>query len=223
VVLSVSDTGLGMTPEVLEHVFEPFYTTKEVGEGSGLGLSMVYGFATQSGGDVVIHSESGKGTTVKIYLPRGGEVGDRTDPDKTAVVSFGNGETVLVVEDDPDVRALTEAMLNNLGYRVLVAEDAWVGIKTLAAEVRIDLLLSDVVLPGGMSGPDLAVRARALDPGIKILFMSGYAEKIFNNQSPLPRDADLLRKPFRKHELAKRVQQALDRKLTLDPDSQDFS
>jgi CheY-like chemotaxis protein len=198
-----------MTPEILDHVFEPFYTTKDVGEGSGLGLSMVYGFAKQSGGSVVIHSEPGHGTTVKIYLPRGGEVIDRVNPEPVAATPLGHGETVLLVEDDPDVRTLTESMLINLGYRVLVAEDAWVGIKALAAESPIDLMLSDVVLPGGMSGPDLAEQAKSIDPGIKILFMSGYTEKVFPHQNPLPEGADLLSKPFRKSELAKRVQQAL--------------
>ena len=209
VVLSVSDTGIGMTPEVLDHVFEPFYTTKDVSEGSGLGLSMVYGFAKQSGGGVVIHSEPGHGTTVKIYLPRGGEVGDRVNPEPVAAAPLGHGETVLLIEDDPDVRTVTESMLINLGYRVLIAEDAWMGIKALAAEAPVDLMLSDVVLPGGMSGPDLAEKAISIDPEIKILFMSGYAEKVFPHQNPLPEGADLLSKPFRKSELAKRVQQAL--------------
>jgi CheY-like chemotaxis protein len=209
VVLSVSDTGAGMTPEVLAHVFEPFYTTKEVGEGSGLGLSMVYGFAKQSGGGVVIRSEPGLGTMVKIYLPRGAEVGSRVDLDEVAAVPLGHGETVLLIEDDPDVRELTESMLASLGYRVLIAEDARVGIKALAAESPVDLVLSDVVLPGGMSGPDLAEQAKSIDPGIKILFMSGYTEKVFQHQNPLPEGADLLNKPFRISELAKRVQQAL--------------
>jgi PAS domain S-box-containing protein len=209
VVLTVSDTGAGMTPEVLAHVFEPFYTTKEVGEGSGLGLSMVYGFAKQSGGGLVIRSEPGHGTTVEIYLPRGAEISNRIDPHKVAVAPLGHGETVLVVEDDPDVRALTETMLTSLGYLVLTANDAWVGIEALRAEVPVDLILSDVVLPGGMSGPDLAEQAKFINPGIKILFMSGYAEKGFQHRNPLPKDADLLNKPFRKSELAKRVRQAL--------------
>lgn len=116
---------------------------------------------------------------------------------------------MLVVEDDPDVRALTETMLDSLGYRVLIAENAWMGIKALAEETRIDLVLSDVVLPGGMSGPDLAEQAKAIDPGIKILFMSGYTEKVIGHQTPLPDGADLLNKPFRRTELAKRVQRAL--------------
>ena len=217
VVLSVSDTGIGMTPEVLDHVFEPFYTTKEVGEGSGLGLSMVYGFAKQSGGGVVIRSEPGHGTTVKIYLPRGDEVADRVDPENVTAAPLGNGETVLLVEDDQDVRALTESMLTTLGYRVLLAEDAWVGIKVLAAESPVDLMLADVVLPGGMSGPDLGEQAKSIDPGIKILFISGYAEKVFPHQSPLPEGADLLSKPFRKSELAKRVRQALIERPTDNP------
>ena len=209
-VLSVSDTGAGMTPEVLERVFEPFYTTKEVGEGSGLGLSMVYGFAKQSGGDVAVRSEPGHGTTVKIYLPRGGEVDARAERDKTAGMPLGHGETVLVVEDDPDVRALTEAMLRSLDYRVLMAEDAGTGIETLAVE-RVDLVLSDVVLTGAMSGPGLAERAREIDPGIKVLFMSGYAEGTIGDRTANSENIDLLDKPFRKHDLARMVRAVLDR------------
>ena len=211
--LSVSDTGVGMAPNVLEHAFEPFFTTKDVGEGSGLGLSMVYGFAKQSGGDGTFASQAGHGTTVILYLPRAEETVERSVTDDLPLPPppMADGETGLVVEDDPDVCALTEAMLRNLGYRVLSVDHARAGLDILQREPGIDLMLSDVMLPGGMSGPDLAEQAKALRPDIRTLFMSGHAQQSAHLQSVLPEGCDLLDKPFRRFELAKRVRAALDR------------
>jgi signal transduction histidine kinase len=209
--LSVKDTGIGMSPEVMEHAFEPFFTTKDVGQGSGLGLSMVYGFAKQSGGDATIASEPGHGTMVKLFLPRARETVEQPTTEDLPSPPRGNGETVLVIEDDPDVRAMTGAMLENLGYRVLSAQHARAGLDILRAEPTIDLMLSDVVLPGGMSGPDMAEQARAFSPEIKVLFMSGHAEQSIHLRTALPEGCELLDKPFRTYDLAQRLRAVLDR------------
>jgi signal transduction histidine kinase len=208
--LSVTDTDVGIPSENIEHVFEPFFTTKDVGEGSGLGLSMVFGFAKQSGGDVAIESEAGQGTTVTLFLRRAKESVQQPTTDDMPSAPRGRGETVLVIEDEPDVRAMTVAMLDNLGYRVLSAENAQAGLDILEAEPAIDLILSDVMLPGGMSGPDMAEQARAFSPEIKALFMSGHAEQSINLRTALPEGCDLLDKPFRTIELAQRVRAVLD-------------
>ena len=209
--LSVKDTGIGMSPEVMEHAFEPFFTTKDVGQGSGLGLSMVYGFAKQSGGDATIANEPGHGTMVKLFLPRARETVEQLTTEDLPSPPRGNGETVLVIEDDPDVRAMTGAMLENLGYRVLSAQHARAGLDILRAEPTIDLMLSDVVLPGGMSGPDMAEQARAFSPEIKVLFMSGHAEQSIHLRTALPEGCELLDKPFRTYDLAQRLRAVLDR------------
>jgi PAS domain S-box-containing protein len=211
VMLAVSDTGTGMSPAVLEHAFEPFFTTKEVGAGSGLGLSMVYGFAKQSDGEVSIHSEEGRGTTVRLYLPRAKAAADKAARETSTKEPNGRGETILVVEDDPDVRALAEVVLENLRYRVLTAEDGRTGLAVLEKAPGVDLLLSDVVLPGGMSGPDLAEQVSRRSPGLKVLFMSGYVDTAVQHHSPLPKNAELLNKPFRRNELAQKVRAMLDR------------
>ncbi len=211
VVLEISDTGAGMERDVLARAVEPFFTTKEVGEGTGLGLSMVYGFAKQSGGELAILSETARGTTVKLYLPRSreavvpGEFAAAPDADR------GHGETVLVVEDDDDARELARTTLEGLGYRVLTAEDARAGLAALETAPRIDLLFSDVVLPGGASGPDMAREAKRRFPELKVLFISGFAGSAAHTGTSLPRNADLLTKPFHKGELAQRVRAALDR------------
>ncbi len=210
VLVSVSDSGAGMSAEVQAHALEPFFTTKEVGEGSGLGLPMVYGFAKQSGGDLVIYSQEGLGTTIKLYRPRAVDSGDRAEPSAKTETPRGQGETVLVVEDESEVRALAEAVLGSLGYRALTAKDGRGGLRILAKEPKIDLLLSDVVLPGGMSGPDLANEASRRIANLKVLFMSGHAS-MAHHHSPLPEGADLLNKPFRRLELARMVRAALDR------------
>jgi signal transduction histidine kinase len=211
VMLSVSDTGSGMAKEVLEQAFEPFFTTKDVGEGSGLGLSMVYGFAKQSGGDVEIQSDPGNGTTVKLYLPRStGNPGQAKQESARLAVPRGQGETILVVEDDAEVRLLVETMLREFGYRVLTAENASAAKGILQAGSPIDLLLSDVVLPGDVSGPGLVAQLRQSDPLLKVLFMSGYSEGSFGRQIALPESRELLSKPFRKPDLARKVRDILD-------------
>lgn len=209
-VLAVSDTGAGMPPSVLEHVFEPFFTTKEVGQGTGLGLSMIYGFAKQSGGHVTIDSEEGRGTTVKLYLPRASGSAIPCKPEDLADLPHGRGETVLLLEDDNDVRALAVRVLEALNYRVIEAERAEAAHRILADSKHIDLLLSDVVLPGQMNGPDFARQALVTYPGLKILFMSGYpAEATLRNGFADLGGAPLLKKPLERRHLAEALRRAL--------------
>jgi PAS domain S-box-containing protein len=211
VVLAVSDEGSGMAPEVQAHAFEPFYTTKEVGQGSGLGLSMVYGFAKQSGGHVIIYSEEGHGTTVKLYLPRAGQASKPEEAPASEKVPRGQGEVILVIEDDPDVRNLAVQMLEGLGYRVIDVPDAASAHKVLADGTEVDLVLSDVVLPGGISGPEFAEEARTTYPDLKIIFMSGYPAEAAKRKGFLGSDKVLLNKPFQRLRLAKVLREALDR------------
>lgn len=209
-VLAVSDSGSGMPPSVLEHVFEPFFTTKEVGQGTGLGLSMIYGFAKQSGGHVTIYSEEGKGTTVKLYLPRSAEGAVPCGPADLADLPRGRGETVLLLEDDDDVRALAVRILEGMGYRTIAAARAEAAEEALAGAERVDLLLSDVVLPGAMNGPDFARKAREIKPSLKILFMSGYpAEAARRNGFADLGGAPLLKKPLERRQLAEALHEAL--------------
>ncbi len=210
VVLSVADSGTGMPPEVQARVFEPFYTTKETGKGSGLGLSMVYGFAKQSGGHVTIYSEEGHGTTVKIYLPRTQETDLHSVPEDPSEVPDSRGETVLLVEDDPDVQTLAVALVASLGYEILAASDGKAALRALQESSRINLLFTDVVLPGGMNGPALAAEVQRRRPEIKVLFMSGYTEKGILHQAQLPEGSELLNKPFGKADLARKLRQVLD-------------
>lgn len=210
IMLSVSDTGIGMNPEQLEHAFEPFFTTKEVGKGTGLGLSMVYGFAIQSKGHVTIYSKPGQGTTVELYLPYSAP---REVPEKTVEneeITAGSA-VLLVVEDDPDVRNLTVILLTGMGYEVHYAEnghEALVELEKLGR--RLDLLLTDAILPGNLNGPDIAQIARERYPEIKVLFMSGYAKEAFADKNPEENSELLLQKPFRKAELAAKVLKALE-------------
>ena len=212
VLLAVSDTGIGMPREVVERAFEPFYTTKEVGKGSGLGLSMVYGFVKQTGGHVSIYSEPGRGTTVRIYLPRMINVGipvatSAAPPDRTLTGT----ETILLVEDNDDLRDLTRLQLERFGYRVLVASHGAEGLRALASDPHVDLLISDVVLPHGMTGPDLADQAVALWPDLKVVFVSGYNEEHDAlERTRARRPVRLLQKPFLAEELATVVRIALD-------------
>ena len=211
VLLSVTDTGTGMAPEVLSHVFEPFYTTKDIGKGSGLGLSMVYGFAKQSGGHIAIYSELGKGTTVSLYLPRTRAEAESSEVAPEAEAPRGRGEAVLVVEDDEDIRALVAHVLEGFGYRVRDAPDAAAGLALLEETPDIDLLITDMVLPGGMSGRDLAAEVARRFGVLKVLFMSGYSSEAVHLNGWVERGAELLRKPFRRHELATKVRAVLDR------------
>lgn len=210
VVLAVSDTGTGMSKEVIEHAFEPFFTTKDVGQGSGLGLSMIYGFAKQSGGHVAIYSEVGRGTTVKLYLPRAGQAKPADGSDDGDELPRGQGERLLVIEDDSDVRALTVRTLEELNYRVTDVDTAVAARECLADGEEIDLILSDVVLPGGISGPDFVEAALVFNPRFKVVFMSGYPAAAARRNGLLSSSHTLLTKPFERASLAAAVREALD-------------
>jgi len=211
VVICVSDTGTGMDRETTERAFEPFFTTKEVGKGTGLGLSMVYGFVKQSEGHLKIYSEPGEGTTVKIYLPRHrGAESDTGDHLADAGIPEGDdGATVLVCEDDEDVRALSAESLRELGYRVIEAEHGEAALKFLESGITVDVLFTDVVLPG-ISGAVLADRARESRPGLKVLFTTGYARNAIVHHGRLDPGVELLSKPFTYSELAARIRDLID-------------
>ncbi|HMJ43960.1 MAG TPA: PAS domain S-box protein [Pseudolabrys sp.] len=206
--VEVSDSGCGMPPEVVAHVFEPFFTTKGKEHGTGLGLSMVFGFVKQSGGYVQVYSEVGAGTTLRLYLPRAaGAVADA--PSIVAEASPGGNEKVLAVEDNERLRGLLVKQLNQLGYRVCEAGDAKSAIELIAREPDIDLLLTDIILPGGKNGRELATEAVVLRPDLKVLFTSGFPEEAFGSSGALPLGAALLSKPYRHDELARRLREAL--------------
>jgi len=211
VAISVSDTGVGMDPQTIEQAFEPFFTTKPVGKGTGLGLSQVYGFVKQSGGHVKIYSEAGQGTTIKLYLPRyaGDAAGALAQDDRLA--PEGAAETILVVEDDDDVRAYSVESLRDLGYRVLEAPDGTAALRLLEREPKIDLLFTDVVLPGGMTGAQVAARAQERRSDLKVLYTTGYARNAIVHQGRLDKGVDLITKPFSFPDLAAKVRDVLDR------------
>ncbi len=211
VVIAVTDDGQGMAPEVLERVFEPFFTTKDVGKGSGLGLSMVYGFVKQSNGHVSIYSEPGLGTTVRLYLPAAPGA-ERTGEPAAAVEprSVGGRETVLVAEDDPFVRSYAIACLTGLGYRAIAAANGHAALEELGKGTQVDLLFTDIVMPGGVNGWDLATRAKAMRPGLRILFTSGYAVETLVSRGRAAEGIALLNKPYRQAELARRLREVLD-------------
>lgn len=207
----VSDTGVGMSPEVAARAFDPFFTTKEEGQGTGLGLSQVYGFVKQSGGHVKIYSEVGAGTTIKIYLPRLLSSESPPEMEQSGVtVTRGNGETVLVVEDESDVRRLSVDTLRELGYRVLDAADAATGLRLLDAHREVRLLFTDVGLPGGINGRQLADEALRRKPGLKVLFTSGYARNAIVHHGRLDPGVQLIMKPFAFSGLAAKIRQVLD-------------
>jgi CheY-like chemotaxis protein len=211
VLLAVSDTGSGMAPEVVERAFDPFYTTKDVGMGSGLGLSMIYGFVKQSGGHVKIYSEEGEGTTVKIYLPRAARGADSVrDAALAGETPAGRNETVLVVEDDADVRTVVLTMLGSLNYRYVDAGNGKDALASLDDMPNVDLLLTDVVLPGGMGGRELAEEVVRRRPGLRVLYMSGYTENAIIHGGRLDDDIWLLQKPFTKDVLARKLRQVLE-------------
>ncbi|MBI1182439.1 MAG: PAS domain S-box protein [Alphaproteobacteria bacterium] len=209
--LTVRDTGMGMTPDVLASAFEPFFTTKEVGAGSGLGLSMIYGFVQQSSGHIHIDSAPGAGTTVHLYLPRAAEVlPERRRQLSKGSSPSGNNEVVLVVEDDSDLRDLAVLLLNRMGYRTHEAADGQMAIALLDKLPHIDLLFTDLVLPEGMSGIEIAKAARRRFPGLKVLFTSGYGESAsFQELLPPDTTVEMISKPYRREALAKRLQQVL--------------
>ncbi|MDZ4689716.1 PAS domain S-box protein [Terricaulis sp.] len=208
--IAVTDEGVGMPREVRERAFEPFFTTKEVGKGSGLGLSMVYGFVKQSNGHVTIYSEPSIGTSVRLFLPlsTAGEVQTKTRPASGPVV--GGTENVLVVEDDPFVRSHAVTSLEGLGYRVSFAANGREALDLLHHGARPQLLFTDIVMPGGVSGWELAQRAREIAPSLRVLFTSGYPSETLTSRGHIDAKARLLPKPYRVSELARRVREALD-------------
>ena len=210
ILISVSDTGVGMTDEVAKRAFEPFFTTKEPGKGSGLGLSQVYGFVQQSGGFVSLTSRVGCGTELLIYLPPSSKPATRLSSREQATVSPATrSEVVLLVEDDPDVLALVTQVLTELGYRVVTACDAEGALRILRGDEPIDLLLTDIVMPGGKSGVQLAIEARALRPGIKVMLTTGYSGEALARQWSEAPAFPILCKPFRATELAARLREIL--------------
>lgn len=207
--IAVTDSGHGIAPEVIGQVFEPFFTTKETGRGTGLGLSMVYGFVKQSGGHIKLYSEVGQGTTAKLYLPRSFQEQESQFSQQDSMTITGGAETILVVEDDDLVRNYVESQLRTLGYEVITARNGGEALQTLYRESEIDLLFTDVMMPGGMNGRQLANAAQQLRPQLKVLYTSGYTENAIVHQGRLDPGVHLLNKPYRLKELADMVRQVL--------------
>jgi len=205
--LCVTDNGTGMTPDVIARAFDPFFTTKPIGQGTGLGLSMVYGFVRQSGGQVRIYSEVGHGTTMCLYLPR--HYGDSAETVATTAPATSaharSGKTVLVVDDEPSVRMLVTEVLEELGYIPVEASDGPAGLRMLQSDMRVDLLVTDVGLPGGINGRQLADAARTTRPDLKVLFITGYAENAIIGNGHLAPNMGVLTKPFVMETLARRI------------------
>ncbi len=209
--LCVTDTGTGMAPDVVERVFDPFFTTKPIGQGTGLGLSMVYGFVRQSGGQVRIYSEPGKGTTMCLYLPRSMSEAEGTDFRPPARIDKGDNERVLVVDDEASVRMLIAEVLEESGYAVVEAGDGPAALRILQSEARIDLLITDVGLPGGMNGRQVADAARTSRAGLRVLFITGYAENAAIGNGDLEPGMEIITKPFVMTDLGQKVRDLLDR------------
>jgi PAS domain S-box-containing protein len=218
VVICVTDTGHGMSAEVLGHAFEPFFTTKDAGHGTGLGLSQVYGFVKQSGGHVKIYSELGQGTTVKMYFPRlnGGAESEEVDSGSEPVPEGDPTETILVVEDDKDLRNYIAEILRNLNYRVIATPNAQGALTILLQEdKRVDLLLTDIVMPG-INGRELGKRAQVMRPDLSVLYMTGYSRNAIVHQGRLDEGVEFLPKPVGQAQLAARIRALLDRRTTFD-------
>jgi signal transduction histidine kinase/ActR/RegA family two-component response regulator len=207
--LSVTDTGSGMAPEVLARAFEPFFTTKEHGRGTGLGLATIYGFARQSGGCATIYSEAGLGTTVNLYLPRSDQPASESNE---ALIRFAGAgaRRVLVVEDNPDVREVTIQRLEKLGYRHMASDSGPAAVELLKADPAFDLVFSDIMMAGGMSGYDLAERMRMNLPSIKVLLTSGFSDELAKRVSKTGRDLKVLRKPYATADLAAALHDAFE-------------
>jgi signal transduction histidine kinase/CheY-like chemotaxis protein len=206
--LSISDTGTGMPPEVRDRVFEPFFTTKDKGRGTGLGLAMVYGFVKQSGGHITIYSEQGHGTTFNLYLPRA-PASATSAAEKPIYTDPHARETILVVEDDERVRKLTIRRLKLIGYNVLEAKDGPAAVEILRSDEAIDLVFTDLIMPGGLSGRDVANKARELKPGIKVLLTSGYAEELVHGDDLRQERLMVLRKPYQQADLVAALREVL--------------
>jgi signal transduction histidine kinase len=211
VMIAVSDNGTGMTPAVLARAFDPFFTTKEIGKGSGLGLSQVYGFVKTAGGHVAIDSELGVGTTVRIYLPQSPEpaILPKAGPEAVPLQPQGGRGTILIVEDDADVLAVTAESLRDLGYRVVTAVDAAGALEILRSRQPVDLLFSDVIIPGGTDGVRLAAEARRVRPELKVLLTSGYTAAALSQEHGLPDSLEVVGKPYQREELAKKLRLAI--------------
>lgn len=210
-VLKVTDSGVGMEPDVLAKAFDPFFTTKPIGRGTGLGLSMIYGFAKQSGGQVRIESEPGHGSRIFLYLPRheGQPVSDQHPPERSQHSYVESGGTILIVDDEPTVRMLLRDALADQGYTLIEAADSIAGLKLLRSDINIDLLITDVGLPGGMNGRQMADAALENRPGLKVLFITGYAETTIFGKGDLAPGMRILTKPFTVHSLSSRVRHLL--------------
>jgi CheY-like chemotaxis protein len=211
VLIVVTDTGPGMPEETMNRIFEPFFTTKDVGKGSGLGLSMVYGFVKQSRGHIRVYSEIGEGTAFKLYFPRARAKQDRAHFDVADQTIAGGQEVILVVEDNGVVRDHVVTQLKGLGYGVLQASEGAEALEILQQGQRIDLLFTDVVLSGGMGGREVAAAARERRPDIKILFTSGYTQNSIVHNGKLDPGVELLSKPYRREQLALKLRKVLDR------------
>jgi signal transduction histidine kinase len=209
IMIAVSDSGKGIPTSLLEKVFEPFYTTKDIGKGSGLGLSMVYGFVKQSNGHIRIYSEEGHGTTVKLYLPQAAGVADAL-PAEAGISEFERGdETILIVEDDALVREYVVTQIDRLGYDTLAASNGAEALAIIDGPERIELLFTDVIMPGGMNGRQLAIEAQTRRPGLKVLFTSGYTENAIVHHGRLDAGVLLLPKPYLTSDLARMIRTAL--------------
>jgi CheY-like chemotaxis protein len=206
----MSDTGAGMTPAMQARIFEPFFTTKELGQGTGLGLATVDGIVTRGGGSVTVYSELGKGTSFKVYFPRAAAAEIEPEPPRPVPRPRSGSETVLVVEDAAGLRDLTRRLLERQGYTVLVAADANEALRVFESNGAIDLLLTDVVMPGG-SGPQLSQRLVGLRPALKVVFMSGYTEATIVHDGVLNPGIAFLHKPFTSETLGRKVREVLDR------------
>lgn len=202
----VTDTGTGIPKDIAERIFDPFFTTKPIGQGTGLGLSMIHGFVRQSGGQVRVYSELGHGTTMCLYLPRySGDIADDAEPVESAIPEMGAGEAVLVIDDEPTVRMLIVEVLEEAGYVALEAEDGPSGLKILQSDIGIDLLITDVGLPGGMNGRQVADAARLSRPDLKVLFVTGFAENAAIGSGHLEAGMEVITKPFVMTELANKI------------------
>jgi CheY-like chemotaxis protein len=200
-----------MTPDVIARAFDPFFTTKPLGEGTGLGLSMVYGFVRQSGGQVRIYSEPGYGTTVCLYLPRLTDAQETAeDADAAPDIVYGDGETVLVIDDEPTIRMLIVDVLEEHGYAAIEAADGAAGLRILESDVRIDLLITDVGLPGGLNGRQVADAARRTRPKLKVLFITGFAENAVMGNGLLDAGMALITKPFVMTALGEKIRNLIE-------------
>ncbi len=209
VMIAVSDTGTGIPERIRDKVFDPFFSTKQVGKGTGLGLSMVYGFVKQSGGHIKVYSEEGHGTTFKLYLPQADAPPERIAEEPSSSEIERGDETILVVEDDPLVRAYVNTQLQSLGYKTLSAANGVEALAIVDSGAAFDLMFTDIIMPGGLNGRQLAAEATARRPSLRVLFTSGYTENAIIHHGRLDFGVLLLVKPYRKLELAQMLRVAL--------------